>query len=297
MFAKLTQFSKDSKSSAPAETFGEAGLLTSASPLGYGGNDPNAPLSPYPITFAACAPPGGGDAEVDSAVKGVKAVAQISDILLLKSKDGLDKATAAALAGISFTNPAGANYDLNIPGPLIDGSAAPASRKLANVQWVAVLGQNLKDCDITRYVTGTFTRNGVPLTTQQAGGVEAPLSTPVEYKGTKLYVAPENKYIDTQGGGIAAREIWKGPGATVVADAPGPRIDARAPLPDFTKVDYQWHFLIVVKSKATGKTLAGIAYDVTIAGQFVQGQFLDLKGNTKPPGTNEARLVLRWILK
>jgi hypothetical protein len=63
MFAKLTQFSKDSKSSAPAETFGEAGLLTSASPLGYGGNDPNAPLSPYPITFAAYAPPGDGDAE------------------------------------------------------------------------------------------------------------------------------------------------------------------------------------------------------------------------------------------
>jgi hypothetical protein len=64
MFAKLTQFSNNSKSSAPAETLGKAGLLTSASPLGYGGNDQNAPLSPYPIIFAAYAPPGGGDAEV-----------------------------------------------------------------------------------------------------------------------------------------------------------------------------------------------------------------------------------------
>ena len=55
MFATLTQSSNNSKNSAPAETFGEAGLLTSASPLGYLGNTA--------ITFIAYAPPGAGDAE------------------------------------------------------------------------------------------------------------------------------------------------------------------------------------------------------------------------------------------
>jgi hypothetical protein len=70
MFATLTQSSNNSKNSAPAETFGEAGLLTSASPLGYLGNS-NLRLTPYPITFAASAPPGGGDAEAKKLIEGV----------------------------------------------------------------------------------------------------------------------------------------------------------------------------------------------------------------------------------
>jgi hypothetical protein len=68
MFAAIPPSPKRSSLPGP---FREGNLLTSASPLGYAGNDPNAPLSPYPITFAAYAPPGGGDAEVKKLIQTV----------------------------------------------------------------------------------------------------------------------------------------------------------------------------------------------------------------------------------
>jgi hypothetical protein len=115
MFATLTQSSNNSKNSAPAETFGEAGLLTSASPLGYLGNS-NLRLTPYPITFAACAPPGAGDAEV-AATAPVQAAAP-SAVYMMNRKLGAgpqDQATAKDALNVlshTFVYTTGANGTL-----------------------------------------------------------------------------------------------------------------------------------------------------------------------------------------
>ena len=70
-------------------------MLTSASPLGYLGNS-NLRLTPYPITLAAYAPPGAGDAEVRATDQGVSAQSQIGDAEL-KTQGDVDKLDGAFL--------------------------------------------------------------------------------------------------------------------------------------------------------------------------------------------------------
>jgi hypothetical protein len=195
-------------------------------------------------------------------------VGKVTNVVFVNSKDDIPKLDPA----ISFTNPTGVNYDLNTPGPFVDAK----KRDAHNVHWVVFEADNIDDVEVQRYATGTFMLNGTPLTPAQSQ-IQPPI------QGGKFPVVADKKYIDP----IQAKELCKKKGYIAIADAPGLGKDAVTK--DFVTFDYTWHFYVTATSKSTHKLLGGVMYDVNVAGQFVEGQFL---GVTTDKGTNTAKTAV-----